>query len=315
MARYIEILFRYKVRFVFLLLMLPAAVGLVTLLLNPSYKAISQLWVDDPSYFGTMPVGWSQYLTPAQNESDSLGQLMSTGQFSHDLYIALGDSIPDGAARYKAITGDKLVIFPIGSRLMGISGSCNQPSVCVTVVDKAITVLRDEEGSMEKQNAQNGVTYLKAQLTQAKQDQSQAQDALRRYLTTHPGTLFSPSASVNSISDPELALLAADVQAKDTRVNALQSQMDRDNYVVSASVAQGFRVIDPPQITRGWPIGDGSGEKKGALGGGVALGVGLVYLFLLGWADKRLRDPREIEHRFKVRVVASIPELIPSERF
>ena len=42
--------------------------------------------------------------------------------------------------------------------------------------------------------------------------------------------------------------------------------------------------------------------------------LALVYLFLLGWVDKTARQPREIEHRLKLPVVATIPELKAFER-
>src|SRR5262249_9140104 len=110
MAKYVEIVFRFKFRFLFLLLILPAAVATVTVLLFPSYKATPQLWVNDPGYFSpSAPIGWSVYLTPAQNESDSLTQLVSTQAFRKDLYDALADSIPDRAERVGVIASAKLL--------------------------------------------------------------------------------------------------------------------------------------------------------------------------------------------------------------
>ena len=52
MAKYVEIVFRFKLRFLFLLLILPTAVAAVAVLLFPSYKATAQLWIDEPGYFG-----------------------------------------------------------------------------------------------------------------------------------------------------------------------------------------------------------------------------------------------------------------------
>ena len=93
----------------------------------------------------------------------------------------------------------------------------------------------------------------------------------------------------------------------------MSTQLAKDETVIAsptAVVTSGLRVVDPPLTTR-----DGSSLRKAALSGGASLALGLGYLFLLGWVDKTLRDPREIEHRFKVPIVTSIPELQPSERF
>src|SRR5437867_967867 len=116
MVKYVEILFRFKFRFAFLLVLLPAVVGGITVLLFPSYRASAQLWVDDPDYFGgATPTGWSQYMTAAQNEQDSLLQLLSTRSFNEDLYRRLATDIPDPATRAAAVGGSKLTIFATGT--------------------------------------------------------------------------------------------------------------------------------------------------------------------------------------------------------
>lgn len=319
MAKYVEIVFRFKLRFLLLLLILPAAVATVTVLLFPSYKATAQLWVDDPGYFSpSAPIGWSVYLTPAQNQSDSLTQLVSTQAFRKDLYDALADSIPDRAERVRVIASAKLLVAPTGSHLMLVSGSCDRPAICVLVVSKAIDVLRTEQVSMQKNNAKSGVSFLTAELQQAQTDQHQAEDALRRYIATHPGAKIDANVNPDAISDPDLARLAADVQQKRNHVNDLQAQIDRNNAVASASTAvfqAGPHVIDKPSVAQAGLLGDRSSLKKAGMAAGAMLALGLVYLFLLGWADKTLRDPRDIERRFIVRVVTTIPEFQPAERF
>jgi uncharacterized protein involved in exopolysaccharide biosynthesis len=318
MVRYIEILFRFKVRFAFLLLVIPATVGAVTILLFPSYSASAHLWVDDPGYFGGVtPTGWSQYLTPAQNETDGLNQLTLTHAFQADLYNALGDSIPDPSQRVAAIGNDKLAVIPIESHLILVSASCNRPPVCVVLVSKAIDVMRTEQIQSERQNAQAGLTYLTAQLQQAQAKQSQAEDNLRKYLASHPGSKVD-NTDPTVIQDPALATLAANVQSARSATTDLQTQVDRDNSVVSTNISliqTGPRVIDEATVGGAGLLGDRTVLRKAALFAGGAFALGLGYVFLLGWLDKTLRDPRDIERRFKVPVVTTIPELQPSERF
>lgn len=319
MVKYVEILFRFKIRFVLLLVFLPAIVGAAYVLIFPSYKATAQLWVEDPSYFGgTSPTGWSVYLTPAQNESDSLNQLIGTRKFRGDLDQALAGKIPDRSQRANAITMAKVGVAPVGTHLMSVGASCSQPSVCIGLLNEAIQVLRTEQIEQEKSSATAGVAFLTAQLQAAKDTLTQSEDALRRYINTHQGTRVDLTADPNTIADPELARVAADVQQKRNTVNSLQEQVRRDNSIASAAAAvitTGPNIIDPPQVQRAGPIGDGSSLKKAGIFAGGALALGLVYLFLLGWTDKTLRDPRDIEHRFKVPVVTTVPELQLSERF
>lgn len=318
MLKYIEILFRFKVRFAFLMLLLPAVAGATIILLFPTYSATARMWVDDPGYFGSVtPTGWSQYLTPAQNEADGLVQLTMTHAFQADLYRALADTIPDPASRVSAITNDKLNIVPIESHLIVISASCSRPPVCVVLLSKAIDVLRTEQLESEKQSAQAGLTYLKAQLEQARQAQSQAQTALRSYIVAHPGAKVD-TQDISTIQDPTLAQLAAAVQQAQNHTSDLQAQVDRDNSVVSTNIQliqSGPRVIDPPAVAGSGLLGDHSVLRKAGLAAAGAFALGLGYMILLGWLDKTVRDPRDIEHRFRVPVVTTIPELQPAERF
>jgi capsular polysaccharide biosynthesis protein len=318
-TKYVEILFRFKFRFALLLIVLPAAVAVATIILFPSYKASAELWVDDPGYFGgATPSGWSQYLTPAQNESDSLTQLLGTRAFQKDLYDALGGELPSPADRIHAISLAKPITAPVGSHLLLISASCDRPQICILVVSKTVSMLRAEQVAMEKTNAKAGVNYLTATLQQAQNDYTQAADALRRYIATHPGAKVDPTTSPDTISDPELARLAVSVQQTRGRVTDLQSQIDKDNSIVSASTAvfqADPHIVDQPAVSQGDRLGDRSSLKKAAMAAGVALVLGLGYLFILGWVDTTLRNPRDIEHRFRVPVVTTIPELKPAERF
>jgi capsular polysaccharide biosynthesis protein len=319
MVKYIEILFRFKFRFILLLLFLPAVVGGITVVLFPSYRATAQLWVDDPSYFGgSTPTGWSQYLTPAQNEQDSLIQVISTRKFGDDLYQRLAPDIPDPAQRYKAIGSSKLLVLALGTHLMSVTASCEKQYVCIALVNRSVEAMRDEQIQMEKDNANAGVAYLNTQLAQAKTQQTAAQSALQSYIRTHPGVKVDANADPNSITDPELSQLTANVQSTGNAVTSLETQISRNTNIASASTAliqAGPRMVDPPMIQHGGITGDGSGIKKAGETGGAALALGLVYLFLLGWLDKTVRDPRDIERRFKLPVVTTIPELQPSERF
>jgi len=245
-------------------------------------------------------------------------QLLGTRAFEKDLYGALVDGLPSPADRNHAISLAKPIAAPIGSHLMLISASCDNQRICILVVTKTVNVLRAEQVAMEKANAKAGVSFLTASLQQAQNDYSLAQDALRRYIATHPGAKVDPTASPDTVSDPELARLAVSVQQTRGRVTDLQSQIDKDNSIASASTAvfeADPHIVDQPTVAQGGRLGDRSSLKKAAAAAGVALVLGLGYLLILGWVDTTLRNPRDIEHRFRVTVVTSIPELKPAERF
>src|SRR3977135_1231800 len=83
MARYVEMLLRYWVRFVILLIIAPMVLGASSALYFRSYTGAANLWVETPTYFGSTvtPALWNIYLTPAQNQADTLNELLSTDAF------------------------------------------------------------------------------------------------------------------------------------------------------------------------------------------------------------------------------------------
>src|SRR5438270_5611860 len=91
LAKYVDILFRHRLRFLILLVALPMEVAIACIAMFPHESALSTLWVDTPAYFSISPAatGWNQYLTPAQNTQDALDQLRNTGAFVHTLGLDL----------------------------------------------------------------------------------------------------------------------------------------------------------------------------------------------------------------------------------
>jgi len=106
MARYVDILFRHWTRFAVILFLLPTPISIATLVYFRTYQAATDIWVENPTYFGSSTnlvgssgiSGWNQYLTPAQNEADELNQYLQTTSF---LY-AVGDRMAaDGMSDMK----------------------------------------------------------------------------------------------------------------------------------------------------------------------------------------------------------------------
>lgn len=315
LSRYVEILFRFWIRFVILLVLIPAAVGAASIVFFPSYKASSSLWVDTPSYYGSRftPVGWNQYLTPAQNETDSLTQLMSTQSFVGTLgdRLAASGAVTDPAERRQVLGAiyTTLKVRAIGSHLMTLSINCDRRDVCIAILTEAITLFREQETKLQQDQADLGIAFLSTELTRAQTASKSAQDALSKYLADHPA-LKADAAS--AATDPTLARLLADAQQKQSTVNDLQVSLNQAEYLSSASTRieqMGPRVIDAPHISNGGLIGDGSSLKRGMLAAAFCLGIGGAYLMLMTWMDKTARDTKELERRLKVRVVTTIAQM------
>jgi hypothetical protein len=316
MVKYLEILFRFRVRFAILLVLVPAVAGIGTILLFPSYKATAQIWVDSPSYFGygATPSGWNQYLTPAQNEADSLNQLLETRAFNGALYDGLAPAIAAPGDRLRALTASKLTIFSLGTHVVVVSAVCDRPPICVAIVNTAMDVLKQMQIQFEKDQATAGMAFVSGQLKDAQAGLAAAETALQTYLVDHPTIKVDPIPDNNG---PELARLLTARDQLRSKVNDLQGSLDRDQYISSVStsvIESGPRVVDPPQVVGTGLTGDGSSKRTAVIAAGCCFAIGLAYLFILAWVDKTARDPREVEKRLQISVVTTIPRLSTAER-
>lgn len=309
---YIEVLFRYWGRFFLLLVFLPATIGLVTIVFFPTYKGGTQLWVENYADVGLgTPSGWNQYLTPSQNLSDSLYQLLSTNSFNGSIYNhVLSEGFTGSSQRTDVINSiNSIQVNAAGSHVLAITDNCDERAVCIAVLGGVVDLFRDQQIKLQQDQAAVAITYFTEQLKTAKPALSDAQDAVEKYLALHPNLRTDPNATTN---DFEYARLLDDLRVAENRVNDLENRIAVDQFITSAStqVLQiGPQVVDAPSIAKGGLLGDGSSLKRALFSAVGCCAVAGAYLFMLVFADKTARDPKEIERRLKVPVVVTIPTL------
>jgi hypothetical protein len=311
MFKYLEVLFRHWLRFALLCLGLPLVAGAAALFAFQGKDGSAQLWVDTPSYIGNIQTasGWNQYLTPAQNTVDSLDQLILTDSF----YQKLGQGLIDSGTvnswpESNQVLGDvrgTLTAAAAGSHLVTIKVECRSAPVCVQVLTTTIALHRDWLIQTEKQQADVASKFYTSQLQLAKEHQQASIDAFNAYVASHP----VPPNTVPP-QDPVLDRLQSDVRQAQTQVNDLQDKLQsvQFSYDAATEIDQtALRVIDPPATSGGRFT---SVTKKMAMAIAAAASVpGIAYLVFLGWIDRTTRNPKEIEGRLGVRVVALIGNL------
>ncbi len=311
MFKYLEVLLRHWIRFGLLCLGLPVIAGGAALFLFQGKDGSAQLWVDNPSYIGNISTasGWNQYLTPAQNAADSLDQLVQTDQFYSDLGQALLDSgTVSSVAEKDQVLGEtrtSLIVGSNGSHLVSLKVECRVSQVCIEVLATTISLHRDWLIQTEKQQADVASQFYTAQLQQSKERLQAAIDAENSYLVAHP-----LPQTINRAPNPQLDRLQSDVDLAQTDVNSINDKLQSIQFSndAAAEIDQtALRVIDPPAVSGGRFT---SLTKKMALAfaGGAAL-PGLAYIVFLGWSDRTTRNPKEIESRIGIRVVALIGNL------
>jgi hypothetical protein len=315
MTKYSEVLFRHRIRFAALLLIPLVAAGALAYELA-SFRATATMSVADPASFGAtfVPAGWSQNLSPAQNVADSSALIVKTESFAQGLSDALSSADPSltPSQTQKAVTSlqSNLRISTAGSHLVVFGYSCHDGPFCVEVLGSAISTIRQQLIDSERNLAAQTTAFWTAQLKDAKSNLGAAQAALQSYAQANPGVSVDAGSS-----DPQVVLLRDTIAQWRARVAQAQDSLSLAQYSSTSSarlIDMGTALVGSPQLTSPPVIGDLSSLKPAAAALIAGLLIILAYLVLLGRADQTVRDPKSIERRLGVPVVATIPKLAGS---
>jgi hypothetical protein len=315
MAKYVEVLFRHRIRFATLFL-IPIALATCVTVVFASFRASATLAISDPSSFGAtfVPIGWSTNLTPAQNLADSISQVVKTQAFSQGLSDSLSSSgATTSDAELRQVVGSigtGLRVSPSGSHLVYLTYTCHRAGLCGQVLGDAIASLRAQLVQTMRDQAAGTATFWGGQLKDDQASLASAQAALHSYAAANPGVAIDPGTS-----DPQVVLLLDSVRQWQAKVVEAQDTLSLAQYTSteSARLMQiGITAIDQPHMVSSRFIGDGTSLPLAALALVAGLAAAVAYFVLLVWADKTARDPRALERRLGVPVVATIPKLVSS---
>jgi len=311
MAKYADILFRYRLRFLILFVVLPSELALACVFLFPHRVAMSSLWVDTPAYISVSAAatGWNQYLTPAQNTVDALNQLRSTASFVKTLGADLDsltifqDQNERGSILSNA-TAD-LHVTAAGSHLVVLTYTCPRQPVCTTVLSTSVQIYRDWLANQQTAQAKVAIDFYSGQLADAQAKLDADATALNQYLNAHPSVKPSDAALI-----PELDQLVRSVDQDRLQVAALRQKLDGIR-LMDAAAAQidntVLKVIDPPRIVGGEL--SSLPRKQMAIAAIAGFAVGLIALVGMAWFDRAVREPKQLEGRLRIPVVVTIADL------
>jgi hypothetical protein len=315
MAKYAEVLFLHRIRFVALLL-IPVALCATVAVLFASYRATATLRIEDPSAFGAsfVPAGWSANQPPAQNLADGISQVVRTAGFAQSLssMLSVSGTFSNEGDLQQALrsVGTSLKVSASGSHLVALAYTCARQSACAVVLIDTIDVFRAQLTKLEQDRAAAATTFWTAQLKDAQASLTTAQTALHDYAAANPTAPIDASSS-----DPQVIQLLNNVQLWRTKVGEAQDGLNQAQYLGTTSarfIQAGTTVVDTPHLVGSRYVGDGTSLVPAALVLIVGLGVVGAYAGLMAWADRTAGDPRALERRLRVPVVATIPKLTRS---
>jgi capsular polysaccharide biosynthesis protein len=318
MTKIAEILFQHRIRFIALAL-LPVALGGAAGVLLASYPATATLRIEDPSAFGAsfVPAGWSAALTPAQNLADSVGQVVKTSAFSQSLSDRLAGSLTVSSTTelQKTVASGVagLKVSTSSPHLLTLTYSCPHSSICLAVLSSTIDVFQQQESKIQQAQTVAANTFWSAQLKDAQTNLASALAALHDYSVANPTVAVDASSS-----DPQALQLVNNVQQWRANVAEAQNSLSQAQYLGTASarfLQVGTTLVDPPHMAGSRFVGDRTSLVPGFLV--LLAGLALVgaYVLLLARLDGSAGDPKSLERRLGVPVVATIPKLVSSRGF
>lgn len=312
MAKYAEILFRHRIRFVALLL-IPIAIATSVAVLLANQRATATLRIENPSTFGAtfVPLGWSAGKTPAQNLADSVNLVVRTQAFSASLSDRLSSakavSSQGELQKTLASIATNLKVTASGSNLMTLTYSCPVAAICFQVISYTIDIFRNQLLTTEQAQADDASTFWHAQLKDTQTNLAAAQAALHSYAVANPRVALDANSN-----DPQVVQLVGGVAQWRAKVVDSQNSLTQAQYLGTATerlLQIGTTVADPPHITSSRYYGDGTSLLPAALALLAGMFVLAAYVFLLAWADRTVGDPTVLERRLGIPVVATIPSL------
>ncbi|HEY1421269.1 MAG TPA: hypothetical protein VGG90_11265 [Candidatus Dormibacteraeota bacterium] len=311
MVKYVEILFRHRLRFLILLFILPGALAGACVFLFPHETAASALWVDTPAYIDISPSvqGWNQYLTPAQNTVDALDQLRGTDAFSNTLRSKLDamNTFHDSSERNSVMStaATDMVITATGSHLVSLNYICPRQPVCTNVLAATEDIYRQWLADQQSSQAKVATDFYTGQLTDAQAKLTTDQNALADYLAAHPNVRATDTATI-----PQFDLLTRNVDNDLLKVADLQQKLDNirlTNAAVSQTDETVLKVIDAPHTVGGRL--NALPKKQMLIAAAIGLAIALGMLFFMAWTDRTVREARDLETFIRIPVVVTIPDL------
>lgn len=322
MARYLETLLRYRMRFLILIVIAPLSLGASGVLLLRSYEGTANLWISDPTYLGqnVAPVDWNPRLSPAQNATESLRQLLATRAFDEQVANKLvATGAPSGAPGVSQLTpsiGSDLRVVADGTHLVRLTFFSPDQRVALAVLRSTISVYLEHAALAQQSQLDVSTTFFSTQVTSTESAVTVAQQALAGYLAAHPN-LHAPAGGGDS-GVAELDRLLHQVRQSQDELTQLRAQLAQARLSGAAAqrlVETNTQVVDQPRIASPGLIGDGRSLMAAIVVSILCLLAAGIYLSILVWADQTARDGRELERRLKVPVLTTIPLISLQERF
>lgn len=301
MKLYIESALRIKARIILSgLLILAISFGVLYMAKAGDYTSAATVWVEKPLYLDASNLNTNPYVDAAVTQSNVLGELLTTRQFTLDIARAANIAMPSPAAEEATVAALQraLNVEAVGAHLLRISCTGSKNNYCREIVTQTIIQFIGALNADHERQAEVALQLYEEQRTQYEQQMTQSRNEYNKYLLEHPSTGGS-----ETVLDPTLVELQQQYLADKARYDELVIKIDNirtQSIATSEATSSFFRVIDPAQEAEPYIFSMKDLLRNGLVAGVLALLVVVGVTLVSTWADATVHTLNDINALLQV---------------
>lgn len=322
-GKLLEAFFRHKLLILLPPLLIPLIAGAIAFRTSrPTYESWAGIWVERPTYL-KLDDEINRFNTPAQIQSDRLGQMIRTRSFliavAQRTTLAPLVGSEQGEEEMQRLLQRDLAIFTNGANLVSIRYRATAPELPFQVVNAVIEAFKDRANADRSAQADVALSFYGSRLQDAQDKLAKSTEELRRYVnssprarTADPSRGAAQGPTVPTAADPQLADLQNTVDLDQKEVERSRAAFEQAQIQATAAREGqeiGFRVVDPPRISTRGTVQYKQLAVYPAVGLVFGLALSTVLLVLLVAADRSARS--EADLAAVASVIGIVPELKP----
>jgi capsular polysaccharide biosynthesis protein len=297
------------------LLALPVIlVPLVVVLLTrstPTYESWASVWASAPVGDSGPAFGQTNsYVSPAQNQVQVLGDLLSTDSFREQIAIEAG--MADGTdprALRNAVESLDIGVSTVGTNLVSISASSGDAAEAQAVVAAVISQYQMRAATEIQRRATASVDYYTQQLSLVDQTLAERRRELAEYLRANPKAANPEDVASE---DPNYRALVSQVETQVSRQESLQlalQEVKLNQASAPSSQDASFSVQDAASLPEA-PLPTSSTTRFGLPFAGLLFGIMIsaAYVYFTYRTDHTIRSAADVGD-LDVPLLGSVPDL------
>jgi hypothetical protein len=312
----LDLVFRHKI-----LLALPIVLGLIggigwfALTYEEDYVSRGVLRVS-PSAYIPSSLAYNPYLSPAQNQANTMNPLFGTETFTKEVVAQANE--PNAECVHEPVTKAMLMtntsIYDRGDSFVNVDFRSDVPCVGPIVIQAITDQYQEFYIGVTQGNATRDRGLFEHQLTLAADERDKARQELTAYIQSRPELRGENTndPSVAALSDTGFQTAINNVQSADDNYRNIEETLAQIDFILSSASSESvnFTTYDKPQPPSA-PVVPGTRAMLTKPMLGILLGMfaGAAILLLLWRMDKTVRLPEDLAFLKTDAPVMTLPDL------